>query len=172
MVQSERDAMFKDICNFTIRRLDIAPMRTFTGFALELDNKMDCDMFDEERANQTFCLSLNELALRAGDRIHYRYDRSSTFIAEILECKQNQPLLPEIMGDRICRNVRARVVGESANKITRQYPVNSFRPQYEDNFEDEEEEEDGSSDFHDDSVDDDEEDDDDDDDEEEEDGSD
>jgi hypothetical protein len=122
--QSERDAIFEDVCNFAIHRLDIAPIRAFRGDVMSPVTMLDCDI-DDDDANQEFLVSLNDLALRAGDRIYYEYDYGSpsTFIAEILECQENQSLLPEIFADNFStiRNVRAIVVEESSNKICRQY---------------------------------------------------
>jgi hypothetical protein len=122
LLQSERDSMLEDVCNFAIDRHDIAPMRALTGNAFEPGTRVMGDDFDAPE----FFLSLNDLALRVGDRIHFEYDfgSPSPFIAQILECQDNQPSLPEMVLDTIFgrKTVRATVVEESANKIHSQYP--------------------------------------------------
>jgi len=128
LTQWERGGIFDDVYRFLAHRLQLAPVRTFTGSCISpetegFSNPYDCDQATDKNENRKLCLSLIDLALIAGDRIHYKYDfgTNSTFIAKILECKENQPLLPEILCDHVSRNVRATMVGESTNKIRTQY---------------------------------------------------
>jgi hypothetical protein len=119
LLQWQRDEMLKDIMDFKIDLSDIAPRRSFTGFSFEVETNLDS--FD----GQKFFLSLNDLALQKGDRIHYEYDFGdpSIFIAEIVNIEENQPLLPEIYSKYEGYAVRAIVVEESTIKLRPQYPV-------------------------------------------------
>jgi hypothetical protein len=103
----------------SINLSDIAPRRSFTGRSFDVQTMVEPHRFEP----QTIFLSLNDLALQRGDRIRYKYDFGdpSIFIAEILDCDVNQPLLPLIHGDDEGLSVHAMVVEESTIKIQPQY---------------------------------------------------
>jgi hypothetical protein len=133
LFQWQRDEILEDIMDFTIGLSQIAPRRSFCGSSLDLETSVDCDMFDE-RYNKKLFLSLNDLALRKGDRIFYKYDfgHPSIFIAEIVKCDENQPLLPETFVENRSAAVRAIVVEESTNKIPPQYPISDDDDDFDD----------------------------------------
>ena len=76
--------------------------------------------FDEEAADGGW-FSLEELALRKGDKIDLMYDlgQSDLFVLEIQEVKESVPVLPEI--DPYHQKTRAKLVGKGASKMRKQY---------------------------------------------------
>jgi hypothetical protein len=123
LLQWQRDEMFEGIMDFTINLFDMAPRRSFIGCAFESVIAVDDDEIFDERDMEKVFLSLNDLSLLKGDRIHYEYDFGDTsiFIAEIVKCEENQSLIPEMFADDRRAAVRATVLEESTNKIPRQY---------------------------------------------------
>jgi hypothetical protein len=124
LLPQQRDDMLEDVMDMDITTglSQLAPKRSFRGSSLQLETRMHCDIFDK-RYMDMFFMSMNDLAFRKGDRIYFDYDDGYHFIAEIVQCEENQQLLPEIFSHPKCAAVRALVVEESSMKIPLQYPM-------------------------------------------------